>query len=67
MYDNLKVPSLEKLKFKNLTQYFSYNDDQLGKGFEPIEKGFNNFADLKYLQMQVDHLEGTNFVQVNLF
>ncbi len=64
MYDNIKVPSLERVKFKNLTQFFSYKEDQLGAGFEPVEKGFNNFSNLKHLQMQVDHLEGTNFVQV---
>jgi hypothetical protein len=33
--------------------------------FAPIKNGFENFANLKNMQLQIDHLEGTNFVQVS--
>ena len=64
-YDSLQVPSLENIKYKQLKQFFSYKPQN--ENFEPFQKCFKNFDNLKNLQIQVDHLEATNFVQVYLF
>ena len=58
-YDSLQVPSLENIQFKQLKQFYSYKQND---SFEPFQKCFKNFQLLKHLQMQVDHLEATNFV-----
>ena len=56
IYDRLKVPSLDKIEFKKLRQLYSYKDT--------TENGGLSLESLNHLQLQVDHLEGTNFVQV---
>lgn len=63
-YDSIEVPLPDKINFKQMRQFFSYNQNPK---FEPFQKCFNNFKSLKHLQMHVDHLEATNFVQVSHF
>ena len=50
---------------KQIKQFYSYHDSS-DVQFEPINNHFNTFNKLKHLQLQVDHLDGTNFVQANL-
>ena len=64
VYKKIKVPSLEKVKLRNLQQFFTY-DSKKGESLPAIQKGFNGFANIQHLQMQVDHLEGTQFAQVS--
>ena len=61
VYDSLKVPSLDNFKTRNIKQFYSYKSNS---DFRPIRNGFSDFEKLRHLEMQVDHLEGTNFVQV---
>jgi Zn-dependent M16 (insulinase) family peptidase len=62
----LKVPSLENIEFRKIEQFFTYNNN-IAAGFAPVAVGFDSFGSLKHLQMQVDHLENTKFVQVYMF
>ena len=60
----LKVPSLENVEFRKIKQFFTYENVAGETDFKPISDGFQSFKNLKHLQMQVDHLENTKFVQV---
>ena len=64
IFNRLKVPSLENIEFRKIKQFYTYDKSSEEALFEPIKVGFGNFRDLKHLQMQVDHLENTKFVQV---
>lgn len=66
VYNRLRVPSLEKVEYKKLKQFFSYNNNNIESNMNPIKNGFSDFKNLKHLQLQVDHLEGTNFVQCSM-
>lgn len=46
---------------KQIKQFFTY-DNEIIK-FETINNHFNGLNSVKHLQLQVDHLEGTSFVQ----
>lgn len=60
IYESLQVPSLENVKMKQIKQFFSYSN---AYEFVAISNHFNNLNSLKHLQLQVDHLDGTNFIQ----
>ena len=65
VFDKLTVPSLENVKLKELKQFFTYtasNDDN----HHLLSAHFNNLESLKHLQLQVDHLTGTNFVYAHM-
>jgi hypothetical protein len=64
IFNRLKVPSLENVEFRKIKQFFTYEKISEETLFEPIKMGFENLKNLKHLQMQVDHLENTKFVQV---
>jgi hypothetical protein len=64
IYKRLKIPSLESVEFKNIKQFHTYKENQQEKDFAPVKAGFDGLKNLKHLQMQVDHLESTKFVQV---
>ena len=66
VYKSLVVPSLANVELKKIKQFYSYDESIGSNEFEPVKSEFKNFETLKHLQMQVDHLEGTNFVQVTL-
>jgi len=64
VYESLQVPSLENVKMKQIKQFHTYDNGEIQ--FEPIKTHFKNLDSVKHLQLQVDHLEGTNFVQATL-
>jgi Zn-dependent M16 (insulinase) family peptidase len=70
IYEQLVVPSLDKIDFKKIKQFYSYDNtesiagDHIEPHFDPIDNDFAGFGNLKHLQMQVDHLDATNFVQL---
>ena len=66
IYDRLQVPSLENLELRNIKQFFSGASHHNGD-FEPFKRSLNDFQQLNHLQVQVDHLKDTNFIQVTLF
>ena len=66
VYKSLVVPSLANVELKKIKQFYSYDESIVANEFEPVKSEFKNLETLKHLQMQVDHLEGTNFVQVTL-
>lgn len=63
VFERLKVPSLDGIKFKQVTQFSSFLSQDPSASFAPVGKGFNNFADMKHLPLHIDNLDGTNFVQ----
>jgi len=65
IYDRLQVPSLENLEMRNIKQFFSDKNHQIAD-FEPFKRSLNDFQQLRHLQVQVDHLKDTNFIQVSL-
>ena len=67
IYKRLKIPSLESVEFKKIKQFHTYKENQQEKDFAPVKVGFDGLKNLKHLQMQVDHLESTKFVQVNVY
>jgi hypothetical protein len=66
IYDRLQVPSLENLELRNIKQFFSGTSHHYAD-FEPFKRSLNDFKQLNHLQVQVDHLKDTNFIQVTLF
>lgn len=50
---------------RELKQFFTYTEPQTNS-FVPISTSFNQLANLNHLQMQVDHLAGTHFVQATM-
>ncbi len=66
MYESLQVPSLDNINMKQIQQFYTYSSDHVNAQSEPIKNHFDTFNKLKHLQLQVDHLDGTNFVQVTL-
>jgi hypothetical protein len=65
IYGRLQVPSLENLELRSIKQFFSDPHNQ-NADFEPFVRSLNDFRQLKHLQLQVDHLKDTNFIQVSL-
>ena len=55
VYDSIKVPSLENVDMRMVKQFYTH-----------CEPKCNEFECLDHLQMQIDHLDGTNFVQITL-
>ena len=59
VYEKLVVPSLDNLKLREIKQYNCYCEDHK----EEI-KSLIDFNSLDHLQLQVDDLKNTSFVQV---
>lgn len=59
VYDKLIVPSLDNLKLKEIKQYNSYSENN-----EEV-KHLIDFNNLNHLQLQIDDLKNTSFVQVS--
>jgi hypothetical protein len=59
VYDKLIVPSLDNLKLREIKQYSSYCEDHREK-----MKRLIDFSNLEHIQLQVDDLKNTSFVQV---
>jgi hypothetical protein len=59
VYDKLIVPSLDNLKLREIKQYNSYCEDHREK-----MKRLIDFSNLEHIQLQVDDLKNTSFVQV---
>jgi Zn-dependent M16 (insulinase) family peptidase len=57
------VPSLDKIEFKKIRQFYSYSTESSCLGPNDGDQ-LVNFADLSHLQMQIDHIDATNFVQL---
>lgn len=66
MFKQLTVPSLENVRLKDLYQFFTSTIESNKSDLEAFNKNFNRLERLKHLQMQVDHLEGTNFVHAEI-
>lgn len=66
VFQQLTVPSLENVRLKNLYQFFSSNAQSNRVDLDEFNKYFNRLESLKHLQLQVDHLEGTNFVHAEM-
>jgi hypothetical protein len=62
VYERLLVPSLAKLKFRHVEQ----NDTSLPNRINASNREIKKLENLRHLQLQVDHVDDTDFVQVKI-
>ncbi len=65
VYESLQVPSLAKVELRKISQFFTYEPTR-SADLQSLQVEPASFERLNHLQMQLDHLEGTEFVQTTL-
>ncbi len=65
VYESLQVPSLAKVELRKISQFFTYELTR-SADLQSLQVEPASFERLNHLQMQLDHLEGTEFVQTTL-